>query len=309
MKSVCVIGQGFVGGSLTTVLSERGLTVWTYDRTGKIAKGGKFPGSAGYPVTSVRDLIDSCESKEFFSKIYFVCVPTPMFEDGEADTSIVEGVLSELAAPEGERIAVVKSTVPPGSTERWNKMFAATGLRVVFNPEFLTEANALDDMRNQNRLILGGPRPHINAVKAVFQSAFPKIPIVKTSSTTAEMVKYFTNVHLATRVVLSCEFWQLCEALDKQGLNIDYDKVSEYARFDKRLGDSHMNVPGQDGILGARGHCFPKDLSALIFLSKHVGLKPTLMEAVQQKNLELVPPEHRDWEKMVGRAVKKRNSE
>jgi hypothetical protein len=73
------------------------------------------------------------------------------------------------------------------------------------------------------------------------------------------MVKYFTNIHLAMRVILSCEFWQICQKLDEMGMNIDYDKVVEYARLDSRLGDSHMSVPGFDGIPGARGHCVPGD--------------------------------------------------
>jgi UDPglucose 6-dehydrogenase len=229
-----------------------------------------------------------------------------MYEDGEADISIVEGVLNEISSVPGKHIAVVKSTVPPGSTERWNRLFESTGLRVIFNPEFLTEANALDDMRNQNRIILGGPRPHINSVKLIFQQAFPKVPLIKTSSTTAEMVKYFTNVQLAARVVLSCELAQVCEALDHQGMNIDYDKVVEYAKFDPRLGGSHMNVPGPDGVPGARGHCFPKDLNALIYVAQRLGIKPTVMKSIWEKNLEVVPEEHRDWEHMKDRAVSKR---
>lgn len=321
MKSIAVIGQGFVGGSLTTVFAERGFDVYTFDKAGKQAPGGTHPPAwkdnnaqsivwVNQAVTSVKDLALSVEASRNFSGVYFVCLPTPMFEDGEADLRIVEGVLKELAeaprAPDFNRIAVVKSTVPPGSTERWNKMFEGKGLYVVFNPEFLTEANALDDMRNQNRIILGGPRPHINAVKLVFQKAFPKVPLIKTSSTTAEMVKYFTNVQLAARVVLSCELSQVCEALDKKGLNIDYDKVVEYAKFDPRLGGSHMAVPGPDGVPGARGHCFPKDLNALIYVAKALGVKPTVMAATWQKNLEVVPSEHRDWEKMQGRAVSKK---
>lgn len=328
--SVAIIGQGFVGGSLATVMAEKGANVYVYDKGGTYVEAGtKFnmtvlgPSSqaktwqklAGIPVEPQNDelselefFVQQCEKQQNFSKIYFVCVPTPMFiEDGEADTSIVESVLTELANIKGEdRIAVVKSTVPPGSTERWNKMFASSGLHVVFNPEFLTESNAIEDMRNQNRIVLGGPRPWINAVKQVFQSVFPDVPIVKTSSTTAEMVKYFTNIQLATRVVLSCEFAQLCNCLDAQGLNIDYDKVVEYARFDKRLGDSHMSVPGKNGLSGARGHCFPKDLAAIVFLSKTLGVDTKVMQAVQSKNLDLVPPQHRDWEQMTGRAVSTR---
>lgn len=310
MKSIAVIGQGFVGGSLTTVFAERGFDVYVFDKAGKVAQGGQntTPGVyQGKALTSVHDLVVACEHPNIkgFTGVYFVCLPTPMYEDGEADLSIVEGVLRELSELPGDRIAVVKSTVPPGSTERWNRLFEGKGLHVVFNPEFLTEANALNDMRNQNRIILGGPRPWINSVKLIFQKAFPKVPLIKTSSTTAEMVKYFTNVQLTARVVLSCELSQVCEALDKQGLNIDYDKVVEYAKFDPRLGGSHMNVPGPDGVPGARGHCFPKDLNALIYVAKRLNVPPTVMSAVWQKNLEVVPAEHRDWERMQGRAVSK----
>lgn len=310
-KSIAVIGQGFVGGSVTTVMAERGFDVYTYDISGKQAVGGKH--NEPTRASSVKDLFAKCSHTPGFSHVYFVCLPTPMFEDGEADLSIVEGVLKELEEISNEigqdSVAVVKSTIPPGSTARWNDQLAAdeSCLRIVFNPEFLTEANALNDMRNQNRIILGGPRPYINRVKQVFQSAFPDVPIIKTSSTTAEMVKYFTNVQLAARVVLSCELAQVVEALDKSGLNVDYDKVVEYAKYDHRLGGTHMNVPGQEGIMGARGHCFPKDLNALIVVAKKMRVEPTVMTAIWEKNLEVVPEEHRDWEKMVGRAVSRKN--
>lgn len=318
--SVACIGQGFVGGSLTTVLSERGIDVLVYDKTGKIAPGGVCPylfvnrirsslDDSNREVSSIEDLVEFCEHRNLknFSGIYFVCVPTPMNEDGSADLCIVEDVLNCLSKVDvvnnKKRIAVVKSTVPPGSTEKWNEQFKDANLTVIFCPEFLTEANALDDMRNQNRIVLGGPRPQINDVKHLFEQAFPTVPIIKTSSTTAEMVKYFTNVQLAARVVLSCELAQLCEKLDDSGLNIDYDKVLEYSRYDKRLGDSHMSM---NSIRGARGHCFPKDLAALTFLVEKHGIKPSLLSAIQKKNLEIVPPEHRDWEQMVGRAVSKK---
>jgi UDPglucose 6-dehydrogenase len=306
-RSIACIGQGFVGGSITTVFSERGFDVYVYDKAGKVATGGKVCGKDPYVCrTEIESLVEFCQCTKGFSGVYFVCLPTPMYDDGEADLSIVEGVLDELSSIPGDRIAVVKSTVPPGSTEKWNKKYESTGLRVVFSPEFLTEANALDDMRNQNRIVLGGPRPWINKVRQVFQSAFPNVPIIKTSSTTAEFVKYFTNIQLAARVVLSCELYQICEKLDSSGLNVDFDKVVEYSKYDKRLGDTHMSVPGHDGIAGARGHCFPKDLAALVFLSNKIGVQPKLLEAIQSKNLELVPPEHRDWEKMVGRAFRVR---
>jgi UDPglucose 6-dehydrogenase len=300
-NSIAVVGQGFVGGSLTTVFSERGFNVLVYDKAGKVS-----PGAHDYRPDSIKSLVNFAEgSVTGFSKVYFVCLPTPMYEDGSADISIVEGVLSELSQIPGERIAVVKSTVPPGSTERWNKKFAETGLRVVFNPEFLTEANALDDMRNQNRIVLGGPRPYINTVKQVFQTAFPKVPLVKTSSTTAEMVKYVTNNFLTVKVAFANEMFQVCEALDKSGLNVDYDKVIEYAKYDSRLGSSHWSVPGPDGHFGYGGSCFCKDINAMISVADQLGVDAKVMKSSWEKNLEVRP--ERDWEKLIGRAVSKKN--
>jgi UDPglucose 6-dehydrogenase len=242
-----------------------------------------------------------------------------MYEDGSPDTTIVEDVLVLIAdAPytvdSPERVAVIKSTVPPGSTEKWNKQFNDLHLHVVFNPEFLTEANAVNDMREQNRIVLGGPRPHINTVRNIFMRAFPKVPIIKTSATTAEMVKYVTNCLLSVKVSFANEVSQICEALDNDGLNIDYDKVVEYAKFDKRLGETHWAVPGpvptHDGryVKGFGGHCFPKDINALMSVARSYNIEPTVMKAAWEKNLEVRPPDDRDWERQLGRAVSKRKS-
>jgi UDPglucose 6-dehydrogenase len=321
--SIGVVGQGFVGGSLTTVFSERGETVYVHDKAGKCAEGGIFQFSRNSNndikiPNSISEFVRECEGTLGFSGVFFVCVPTPMYEDGSPDISIVEDVLEQIAsAPYAsdspERIAVVKSTVPPGSTARWNDKFNSRGLYVIFNPEFLTEANAINDMREQNRIVLGGPRPHINTVRNIFMRAFPKVPIIKTGSTTAEMVKYVTNCMLAVKVSFANEIAQICEALDREGLNIDYDKVAEYAKFDKRLGDTHWSVPGpvptHDGryVKGFGGHCFPKDLNALISVAKKSGVDPMVMKAAWEKNLEVRNSEDRDWERQVGRAVSKKN--
>jgi nucleotide sugar dehydrogenase len=312
MKSICVIGAGFVGGSLGTVMAEKGFRVFSYDKTGKVAHGCEPPKFflTGEIAKNTTDVVRACEQKEGFSSVYFVCLPTPMFEDGSADLSIVEGVLDELASVPGKRIAVVKSTVPPGSTEHWNQKYEGTGLRVVFCPEFLRESSALDDMRNQDRIILGGPRPQINTVKQIFQAAFPKVPIVKTSSTNAELTKYVTNCFLAMKVSFANEIYQLCNALDEAGLNADYDRVIECATLDPRLGKSHWQVPSfetdENGqfLRGFAKVCFPKDLNALICTEKSLGLKPTMLEATWAKNLEVRP--QRDWEKMLGRSVSKK---
>lgn len=320
--SIAVIGQGFVGGSLTTVFSERGEIVYVYDKAGKVAPGGlcSFTRKITRDVItprSIPEFVRECESSDGFTGVFFVCLPTPMCEDGSADTSIVEDVLELIArspctSDSPARIAVIKSTVPPGSTDRWNKRFNEEGLHIIFNPEFLTEANAVNDMREQNRIVLGGPRPYINTVRNVFMRAFPKVPIIKTGSTTAEMVKYVTNCFLAVKVSFSNEVAQICENLDEEGLNIDYDKVVEYAKLDPRLGETHWAVPGpvptHEGyyVKGFGGHCFPKDLNALINVAKDRGVDPKVMQAAWDKNLEVRGASNRDWEHQIGRAVTSR---
>jgi UDPglucose 6-dehydrogenase len=167
---------------------------------------------------------------------------------------------------------------------------------IVFNPEFLTEANANEDYKNQNRIIIGGERPGTTKVKQIFSKAFPKVPIIKTSSTIAEMIKYVTNTFLATKVSFANEMYQIC-----QELNIDYDKVIEYARYDERLGNSHWGVPGPDGDLGYGGHCFPKDIAALRYVAKQMGISTTILNASIEKNTEIRTD--KDWESQIGRAV------
>jgi UDPglucose 6-dehydrogenase len=307
-KSIAVIGQGFVGGSLTTVFSEKGFTVYTYDITGKQVAGGVHPvikANVRFPALSIHEFVNACEVYPDFSGVYFVCLPTPMKEDGSADLSILDDTLDKLSKSSGQRIAVVKSTIPPGTTENWNKKYEGTGLSVVFNPEFLTEANALNDMRNQNRIVLGGPRPWINNVKQVFQTAFPEVPLIKTSSTTAEMVKYVTNCFLTVKVAFANEMFQICGNLFKNGMDIDYDKVIEYAKYDERLGNSHWSVPGPDGHFGFGGSCFVKDLNALSHLANTINVQTPVMDGAWKKNLEVRP--ERDWEKLVGRAVSKKS--
>jgi UDPglucose 6-dehydrogenase len=101
---------------------------------------------------------------------------------------------------------------------------------------------------------------------------------------------------LATKVSFANEIHQIC-----QKLNVDYDKVIEYATKDKRLGTSHWAVPGPDGKVGFGLTCFPKDLNALINVALGLGLNPRIMKAVWEKNLEIRP--EKDWEKLKGRTI------
>jgi UDPglucose 6-dehydrogenase len=110
------------------------------------------------------------------------------------------------------------------------------------------------------------------------------------------MVKYVTNIHLAVKVSLANEFYQICNTLDKNGYNIDYDKVIEYATIDKRLGNSHWKVPGPmpaddtgEPALGWAGSCFIKDLNALVYVARSLGVDPKVMTGAWEKNLEVRP--------------------
>lgn len=300
---IAFVGIGFVGGSLAQVFAEKEFSVITYDKANSTIKDFHMI------CFSLNELVVRCENNTNFSGIYFVCLPTPMRQDdGSCDTSIVEGVLKDLSSKvTQDSIAVVKSTVPPGFTERWNKELEGTKLTVIHNPEFLREATALDDMRNQDRIILGGPRPHVDKVRDLFRMAFPDVPIHKTGSSISEMVKYTANCFLATKVSFANELFQVVEGLQQKGLDVDYDRVVELAKLDKRLGDSHWQVPSRECDENGkpyRGYglsCFPKDVNEFVFLAKQLGVDPKVIEAGWKKNLEVRP--ERDYLLLKGRAV------
>ena len=272
-----IIGQGFVGNAIYQKFKNY-FDVHTYDL----------------------DESKSNDSKEnvIHQQFVFLCLPTPMNTNGSCNVDIIERELEniDLIADNHEivKTIVIKSTIPPGTTEKWNKKYEA--LNIVFNPEFLTEANAVEDFNNQSRIILGGPRPATTELRRLYSKVFPKAHIIKTDSTHAEMVKYLTNSFLATKVSFANEIYQVCEKL-----NIDYDKVVEYATLDDRLGKSHWNVPGPDGDFGFGGHCLPKDLSALIYLAMNLDTETNVLNAVEETND--VVRKNRDWENMKGRAV------
>ena len=280
--TIGIVGQGFVGSALREGM-KAAFKIETFD----------IDPSKESTCSNISELVDNCE-------IIFVCLPTPMKQTGCCDTSIVETAICDINDAsrrlQKRTIVVIKSTVEPGTTDRLNNSYAS--VTVVFNPEFLTEANSFSDFKNQSRIIIGGLRPASTKIKTLYRKAFPKTPIIKTSAKHAEMVKYFINCFLATKVSFANEMYQVCSRL-----GIDYDKVIEYALYDDRIGKSHLSAPGPDGSFGFGGHCFPKDLNAIMHLAKQCGIEPTVLSSVWQKNLEVRPQAERDWEQMVGRAI------
>ena len=273
-----IIDQGFVGNAVYQKFKNY-YEVLTFDLKAKLCN------------STYEEVHRNCHT-------IFFCLPTPMNKDGSCHLKLVEKQLYELNESCKEdyikKIVIIKSTVPPGTTNKWNKRFK--NLNIIFNPEFLTEANAVQDYENQTRIILGGPRKTTTKLKPIFSKVFPKASIIKTDATYAEMVKYVTNSFLATKVSFANEMYQICE-----GLDIDYDKVMEYALYDERLGKSHWAVPGPDGDFGYGGHCFPKDVKALIKVAESLSIHPTVLISTNTKNNEVRI--NKDWEKMKGRAV------
>ena len=271
-----IIGLGYVGTAIKSGF-EKHYKLETYDKYDSFKS-----------TVQLSDMVAECE-------VIFVCVPTPMNKDGSCHTNIVESVVHEIDEwtsryhKDIKPIVVIKSTVPPGTTEHLNKKY--DGVNVIFNPEFLTEMNYLEDFKNQTRIILGGTRKGTNKLRQVYSKVFPSATIVKTGSKTAEMVKYFINSFLATKVSFANEMKVICDEI-----GIDYDKVVEYATYDERLGKSHWAVPGPDGDLGFGGHCLPKDVSAIVSEFESELLKSVL--SVNDKVRK-----NRDWEEMKGRAV------
>ncbi len=274
-----IVGQGFVGNAVYQRWKQY-YDILTYDL------------DENKSTSSLHNLVMLCDT-------IFVCLPTPMNKKGECDLSILRESLFEMNTliefeDARSKTIIIKSTIPPGTTQELNKDFKY--LNILFNPEFLTERNAEEDYNNQNRIIIGGPRPQSTEVVRLFSKVFPKARIIKTNSTYAEMVKYMTNAFLSTKVSFANEIYQICEEV-----GADYDKVVEYATLDERLGNSHWMVPGHDGDFGYGGHCFPKDLSALISLSEKHSTTNNVLKATRDTNDEV--RKDRDWENMKGRAV------
>tara|TARA_R100001129_G_scaffold185403_1_gene173454 strand:+ start:698 stop:1546 length:849 start_codon:yes stop_codon:yes gene_type:complete len=280
VENIGIIGQGFVGTATKEGLKDH-FIIHTYDKYSQ-------------DKSTCPDMKEVCT----VSKIVFVCLPTPMRKDGSCDLSILESVVYEIDQYNLDNIVVIKSTIPPGTTTVFNEN--CKNIQVVFNPEFLTEANYIEDFKNQNRIIIGGPRPASTIVKNMFTKVFQEVPIIKTGSSTAESVKYFINTFLATKVSFANEFKQICDQTD-----VDYDKVVEYALYDERLGKSHFSTPGPDGRSGFGGSCFPKDINALIYFASALGVNTSVLSAAWEKNLEVRP--ERDWEQLKGRAISKEN--
>ena len=275
-----VIGNGYVGGATGLLVHDK-VGFFTYD---------KDPEKCSPTGTGLDDLM-SCS-------FIFVAVPTPMRENGECATHIVEGVVDELSGLgyDKERV-IVKSTVPVGTCRR---------LGVMFMPEFLTEQNWKDDFLDQRQWILGTNVRNDkirDEVYQLFESAWNHgvlnhRPLMTFSTTEeAELTKYTRNCFLATKVSFFNEIEEFCRLK-----GISYRKVRELACRDERVGAGHTAVPGPDGKHGYGGTCFPKDMASMLHQIQDTDAESYILEAAVARNNQIDRSE-KDWEKDRGRAI------
>jgi len=275
IKTIGIIGQGFVGNAVKEGMKSF-FKIETFD--------------------IIKEKSTAISVDELFKKsdVIFVCLPTPMKKSGECDISIIEPVVSNINSL-GSKTVILKSTIPPGTCDYLQNK--CENLKIIFNPEFLTEAAAVQDFINQNRIVLGGKDDNaLNDVEEMFKKAFPKANIIKTTTKIAESVKYVTNCFLSLKVSFANQLYDLCNTC-----GINYNEVVEISKLDNRLGNSHWKVPGPDGDRGYGGHCFPKDMQAFLKFAKNNNIDMSLIEEAIKYNDTI--RKDRDWEKMKGRAV------
>lgn len=275
------IGQGFIGKHMADDVAERGYTVVRY--------------ALEEPYVQNREAIAACD-------IVFIAVPTPTTPEG-FDASALEAVLPLVGVG---KVAVIKSTILPGTTRRLAARFAD---RVILHsPEFLREKTAALDTRKPERTIIGVPQDTeiYKAAAATVLGVLPPSPYVRTmTSEEAELIKYGGNCFLALKVVYMNLLYDLAQNLDAS-----YEVVAEAMAADSRIGGSHMKVVDTSGhtdaVLGrgAGGHCFPKDFAALrAFYADECPddvAGALVLRAVEEKNLALLRASGKDLALLEG---------
>jgi len=261
--NVGVIGNGFVGSAVVN-------------------------GFALHANVKVYD-IDPSRSVNTFDEVVqnnfiFVCTPTPMEpESGRTDKRILNEVVYKIAESRftnSDTIVVIKSTTPPGTVETYVREFP--NLSFVSNPEFLTERTANLDFINAPRIILGGDKSSVSRVSTLYRERFPYKKIIKTDHTTAQFIKYMSNCFFAVKISFMNEMYQAAHA---SGANWDDSRNGLVSSG--RVANSHLDVPGHDGQYGFGGKCFPKDINSFIKVLENIDVKPTMLKAAWNKNLEV----------------------
>ena len=228
-------------------------------------------------TNTIEDLV------KFGPDAVFVAVPTPMLESGECNTEILETVMQQLNKNKGS-LVIVKSTVPAYKLQ--SILEQCVDIRIVYNPEFLTEKNYIEDFRNPAMHVFGGQLNNTEQVEEIYKkhSVCNTCPVFHTDIKTASLVKYAINSFLATKVTFFNELYDVYKAAG----GTDFKQLTNIISSDPRIGDSHMKVPGNDGQRGYAGSCFPKDTNALAYFAREILNTPfTQLETSIEINEQL----------------------
>tara|TARA_Y100001937_G_scaffold47192_1_gene66169 strand:- start:234 stop:1031 length:798 start_codon:yes stop_codon:yes gene_type:complete len=247
-----VIGRGFVGGAITNGFENQGHEVLVHDT--KLN-------------TKIENVLEA--------RLLYVCVPTPSSEDGSCNTDIVESVLIELSELNYDGSVCIKSTIVPGTTQKFRQQF--NNLNISFVPEFLREKTAVEDfLYNNNVLVIGSEDDETISLVKESHGVLPTHTVTMTP-TEAELTKYFSNTYKAMRVTFANAFYNLCQTMGS-----DYDKVRDAFLF-HGVGDGHyLRVNKKFGGFG--GTCLPKDSKALAKLVDELGLPMEVFRVIVSDN-------------------------
>ncbi|OGS19492.1 MAG: UDP-glucose 6-dehydrogenase [Elusimicrobia bacterium RIFOXYA2_FULL_50_26] len=306
MRTICVVGTGYVGLVTGACLSEMGHRVICIDNDKSkidLLKKGRIPiyepGLEELVRKNNREkrLSFSTSIKEGINKseIIFIAVGTPPRPDGSADLSFVENVAREIAYNmRSYKLIVDKSTVPV-ETGTWVAITVKRNLKknipfdVASNPEFLREGSAVHDTFNPDRIIIGVESARAESILREIYKPL-KAPVIVTDMKSAEIIKHASNSFLAMKISFINAVGNICERT-----GADVTKVAEGMGTDKRIGKTFLNA----GI-GFGGFCFPKDLEAFMWISKKLGYEFNLLNEVkaineQQKKLMVKKIEDSLW--------------
>ena len=288
---IVVVGTGYVGLVVGTGLAENGHFVTCVDRDAEkieMLSNGKLPiYEPGLEELTTRNLEEErlrfttdFEGAVASSLLVFICVGTPLLEDGGADVSEVMSCAEQVArAMTGYHIFVIKSTCPVGTADRIREMIASISphpFDVVVNPEFLKEGAAVDDFMRPDRILVGCNDVRVQEIMKELYSPFLRTgkPILCMSVRSAEMTKYAVNAMLAARISLVNELGNIAEAH-----GADIGEVREGLMADSRIGSAYL-FPG----LGFGGSCLPKDVAACARFAQEKDIRSDMLDAITSVN-------------------------
>ncbi|HSG99761.1 MAG TPA: UDP-glucose/GDP-mannose dehydrogenase family protein, partial [candidate division Zixibacteria bacterium] len=289
--NICVVGAGFVGLVTAAGFADFGHNVVCVEKDPRrldLLQSGRLPfyerdlqelittNVANSRLSFSADLPDALDNQ----RAIFIAVGTPASSTGRTDLGALEEVTDALNDHVTDnQIVVIKSTAPIGAAGRLkNKLNGRSDRRtpVISNPEFLREGSAVYDFFNPQRIVIGGDDPEaVDVITHIHRLGMKKqAPFVITNNETAEMIKYASNVFLATKIGLVNEIAAVCDPLQ-----VNVVEVARGMGLDPRIGADFLN-PGP----GWGGSCLPKDISEFQGLAKSVGVETNIAHAVTVAN-------------------------